>query len=206
MLNKIYQIHIASSDTDPNSKEIVPINQDNWKKKVDVNAAFHMKHDGSNIYLHFEVNESNIIAIHKDYNQPVYEDSCVEFFISFDSKNYYNFEFNCIGNILGAWGTDRQNREYLSQHTLQRITTNPSLGFNRIQIVNRPSSWSLKVTIPKDVFVYDQIDSFYSLLATGNLYKCGDKQVEPHFLSWAPINTAKPDFHRPECFGQFIFE
>ncbi|MBO7233161.1 MAG: hypothetical protein J6V16_08435, partial [Bacteroidales bacterium] len=24
---------------------------------------------------------------------------------------------------------------------------------------------------------------------------------QPHYLSWQPINTEKPDFHRPEFFG-----
>ncbi|MDE5921249.1 MAG: hypothetical protein K2G82_06535, partial [Paramuribaculum sp.] len=24
---------------------------------------------------------------------------------------------------------------------------------------------------------------------------------EPHYLSWAPITTPQPDFHRPEFFG-----
>ena len=39
-----------------------------------------------------------------------------------------------------------------------------------------------------------------------NFYKCGDKQVEPHYLSWNPVLTDNPDFHRPEYFGKVIFE
>ena len=27
-----------------------------------------------------------------------------------------------------------------------------------------------------------------------------------HFLSWRPIRTEKPDFHRPEFFGEVTFE
>ena len=29
-----------------------------------------------------------------------------------------------------------------------------------------------------------------------NFYKCGDKTAHPHYVSWAPINTPQPDFHR----------
>ena len=35
-----------------------------------------------------------------------------------------------------------------------------------------------------------------------NFYKCGDKTAHPHFLSWSPVSTEKPDFHRPEFFGE----
>ena len=36
----------------------------------------------------------------------------------------------------------------------------------------------------------------------GNFYKCGDATEMPHYLSWNPIQTERPDFHRPEFFGE----
>ena len=39
----------------------------------------------------------------------------------------------------------------------------------------------------------------------GNIYKCGDRTAHPHYLSWAPIGTPSPDFHRPEYFGEVLF-
>ena len=39
-----------------------------------------------------------------------------------------------------------------------------------------------------------------------NLYKCGYNLSHPHFLSWRPIRTEKPYFHRPEFFGEVTFE
>ena len=39
-----------------------------------------------------------------------------------------------------------------------------------------------------------------------NLYKCGDNLSHPHFLSWQPIDTPQPDFHRPEFFAAGKFE
>ena len=39
-----------------------------------------------------------------------------------------------------------------------------------------------------------------------NFYKCGDKTAHPHYLSWSPIDTPKPDFHRPEFFGELILK
>ncbi|MBT5542155.1 MAG: hypothetical protein HOK34_04920, partial [Gammaproteobacteria bacterium] len=29
---------------------------------------------------------------------------------------------------------------------------------------------------------------------------------KPHYLTWNPVETSNPDFHRPEFFGKLIFE
>ncbi|MFR4039417.1 MAG: carbohydrate-binding family 9-like protein, partial [Butyricimonas faecalis] len=39
-----------------------------------------------------------------------------------------------------------------------------------------------------------------------NIHKCGNKLPHPHFVTWNPIPTEKPDFHRPEFFGTLIFK
>jgi hypothetical protein len=35
-----------------------------------------------------------------------------------------------------------------------------------------------------------------------NFYKCGDKCMHPHYLSWSPIGLPEPNFHCPEFFGK----
>ena len=42
--------------------------------------------------------------------------------------------------------------------------------------------------------------------ARANLFKCGDDLSHPHFLSWRPIRTEKPNFHRPEFFDHIKFK
>jgi hypothetical protein len=39
-----------------------------------------------------------------------------------------------------------------------------------------------------------------------NFYKCGDKTSHPHWLTWAPVEFPKPNFHLPGFFGMLIFE
>ena len=46
----------------------------------------------------------------------------------------------------------------------------------------------------------------HGLHVKGNVYKCGDMLPHPHFLSFFPINLPKPDFHRPDFFGDVVFE
>jgi len=182
------------------------ISNNNWDYFSDVKASFSLQHEENNIYIRFKVNESNSKAVYTNFNEPVYEDSCVEFFISFDHKYYYNLEFNCIGNILGGYGANKQNRDWLKEDELKKIKTTPSLGFNKIEIIKHPIEWSLEAIIPKEIFSFDKIASFNGVKAKGNFYKCGDKQVQPHYLSWNPIKSECPNFHLPEYFGEIEFE
>ena len=149
--------------------------------------------------------ELNIKAVHKNFNDPVYEDSCVEFFVSFDKVNYYNLEFNCIGTILGAHGKNRNSRQQLDIDLLRKIKVKPSLGTNKINIVDSKTKWTLDAVIPISVFKFSNLTSLKHKTAYCNFYKCGDKQVVPHFLSWNPVLTDEPDFHRPEYFGELDF-
>ena len=40
----------------------------------------------------------------------------------------------------------------------------------------------------------------------GNFNKCASATSQPHFLSWAPIHSEKPDFNRPDCFAPITLE
>lgn len=190
----------------PDSNSKLPISNNNWNIESDVSANFSLAHDENNIILKFTVRESNIKARYTNFNEPVWNDSCVEFFISFNKENYYNFEFNCIGNALGGHGSGKTNRVAIEETLLKNIKIKPSLGFNKIEIINRPTDWTLEVIIPKETFCHDKIDSFVGMKANGNFYKCGDEQVKPHFLSWTPILSEQPNFHLPEFFGEIEFE
>ena len=57
---------------------------------------------------------------------------------------------------------------------------------------------------PQALFMHSLTD-WSGLKAKVNLYKCGDKLSQPHFLSWKPIAAPKPDFHLPEFFEQIKF-
>jgi len=38
-----------------------------------------------------------------------------------------------------------------------------------------------------------------------NFYRCGGK-TDTQYACWNPIGCEKPDFHRPEFFGDLTFE
>lgn len=179
----------------------------NWVDAPGVQVSFSVRHDGSSIYLIYFVEEPHLRATCTEFNSPVWEDSCVEFFISPEGdSNYYNFEFNCIGTILGSYGKDRHERERFDPALLGKIEAVPSLGRKPFGERQGPASWNLLVKIPLEVLRYMDNASLEGLRATGNFYKCGDRLPEPHYLSWSPVKSPRPDFHTPQFFGPLIFE
>jgi len=64
----------------------------NWVPAEGVIVSFDIRHRGTSILLKYLVQEPQLRAVNMEYNSPVWEDSCVEFFLSLEGDNsYYNF-------------------------------------------------------------------------------------------------------------------
>ena len=167
-------------------------------------ALFRIARNGEAILLNYRINESDIKAVCNRDNGRIWEDSCVEFFISFDDGIYYNIECNCIGKILIAKGAGKEGRIPLPDALLKRVARWSSLGDRPIETGS--GDWEISLIIPKELFYPEITDTFDRVKARGNFYKCGDCLPTPHFLSWNPIQCETPNFHRPDFFGQLLFE
>ncbi|MBR5570284.1 MAG: hypothetical protein IKW10_05250 [Oscillospiraceae bacterium] len=51
------------------------------------------------------------------------------------------------------------------------------------------------------IFSVDNILWLPDVGIRANCYKCGDLTPKPHYLSWNPVTSPNPDFHRPQDFG-----
>jgi len=168
-------------------------------------VTFRIAHNNKCIFLNYRVEENSVRAVAGKDNGPVWTDSCVEFFLSFSpDAGYYNLEANCIGTVLLGKGKDRHGRIHVSPEIIDKIVRWSSLGREPFQEKPGLCRWELSLVIPTEVF--EEKTELSGKTIKGNFYKCGDELQTPHFLSWNPINTDKPDFHRPEFFGQIIFE
>ncbi|MBE7172668.1 MAG: hypothetical protein INR73_18960 [Williamsia sp.] len=164
-------------------------------------VQFSIAYGSDALGLLFEVQEKSIRAAHGHTNEPVYTDSCVEFFVSFDEgTTYYNFEFNCIGTVLAGFGKERSGRQLLSQALLDKIKSEARIyrGGNSIR-------WEITLVLPFDVFPHHSLSSLPGRQCRANFYKCGDELPQPHFLSWSNIESSEPDFHLPAYFGTLKF-
>jgi hypothetical protein len=175
--------------------------QDNAQPEV----YFSIAHSDADMYIKYFVREQSLRAFNRHANEPVYQDSCVECFIAWDDKGYYNFEFNCLGTCLAAFGPSRENRTPLDASVIaniQRISAiNTLFNGNPDELI----SWYLTIKIPLGVFIEHNLQSLSGKEARANFYKCGDGLPQPHYLSWQKINTPSPDFHRPEFFAEISF-
>lgn len=175
------------------------INTINWKQfDYSPQVSFKTLHCNNTLFIKFNVEETQAIRTQEKTDQsPVYQDSCVEFFLLQKNGNYINFEANSNGILLSAIGKNRTNRTPLNNKQLARIKRISS-GV----ILNKGKySWQLTLGIPFDVLGVSAGQEYRA-----NFYKCGDLTENKHYLSWSPIKTDKPDFHRPEFFGKITFE
>lgn len=182
----------------------------NWPDKFPYKpeVSFTAWHCGDELTIEYKVREQSVRALEATPGNFVYKDSCVEFFIRprLDDPHYYNFEWNPIGTLYLAYRTGRDDAELAPAEVLQMVKAEPSLGTEPFD--ERPSDgeWSLLVKIPVGALWRSGLDSFDHLHAMANFYKCGDGLSVPHYVTWAPIDTPKPDYHRPEFFVPVDFE
>jgi hypothetical protein len=168
--------------------------------------TFRIGHTGSEIWLKFYVAEKHIRAVETRTNGEVHKDSCVEFFISPDGENYYNFEFSCIGVTHLAFGPGRGNRRFVDPAIVEKIEIESTLGKENFDTKSGKFEWEMMIRIPLSCFQFSKISSLNGLKATANFYKCADGTPEPHFVTWNPVKTENPDYHQPEFFGKIQFE
>lgn len=181
----------------------------NWEDRYpsSANVSFKIAHNGEFVFLHFFVEEDEVLASVTEDNGEVWTDSCVEFFISFgDSPYYYNAEFSCIGKGLLGYRKDRGNAIKADGKLLSSIKRLSSLGTKPFGRKSGTCEWNMIIAIPVTAYWQSDLGSFDGISARANFYKCGDNMSMPHFLSWSPVKTDNPNFHLPEFFDKLDFE
>lgn len=157
-------------------------------------------HDGMKLYLCFRVEGEQLRVMHTCDFDPVWQDSCVEFFMQREGEDTYrNFECNALGALLAA---HRESRE-----SFRRLTEEVKTVFRYSSIQHRYegdrqlSDWQLYLEIPKAAMGFTAEESLSGQKIRANFYKCGDETATPHYQSWNPIELPNPDFHAPQFFG-----
>ena len=163
------------------------------------------------LFIRFQVQEKYIQAKHTELQSMVCQDSCVEFFVAPINAGYYNFEVNCIGTLHLGYGKERHNRIKIEDSDLKQINISTSLpkGIAIPSSITGPKSgYSVSYSIPFSLFEkYSNTElPRQGTVWNANFYKCGDLTPEPSWGAWNPVKTLQPDFHRPEFFGEIIFE
>lgn len=182
-----------------------------YRPQMDIRLA----HTGSHLLVDYRVTEACVRAVAPHDNGNVWEDSCCELFLEpldadaapgAAADTYYNIECNAAGTLLMGNGQGRAGRVRAGQETLDLVDRWASMGRKPFADTVGERTWRLCLAVPAKALFRHQLASFSKLRARGNVYKCGDRLPQPHFLSLFPVSTPKPDFHRPDCFGEIRFE
>lgn len=150
--------------------------------------------------------EANLSVVTHAMNGPVWEDSCIEFFLNpapGRDERYLNFEVNAEGVMLLGFGADRHARSLLGfDPALFRIRADVPPGGAAAW---REPFYTLSFEIPLSFLEeqYGKLDLRRGARLAGNFQKCGEKTANPHYGVWNPILTPEPDFHQPSHFGTF---
>ena len=166
-------------------------------------ARFDVNTVNGSLVVDFRVSGLDLRAQNKEDNGSQWEDSCVEFFVEDpDGSVYYNFEINALGKVLACAGPDRSHRTPRPEEEMKAIARFASVS--KVDTEKEGlQNWRVCIIIPFELIGIDPENLPKKIRA--NFYKCGDKTAHPHYVSWAPIDTPQPDFHRPEFFGELRF-
>jgi hypothetical protein len=170
-----------------------------------------MVYDDEAVYVIFGVQDQYVRATRTAYQQNVFKDSCVEFFFKpndDDTENYFNLETNCCGAALFAFQAGpRQGEVRIPSQEFETVTLAHSLPGPIDPELVEPLTWSVEYRLPLNVLrnYCSVVPPAPGVVWKANFFKIADESSQPHYLTWAPVDRPKPDFHQPRFFGDLVF-
>ena len=191
--------------------EVAQIDQYPWynggqKQGTEVRVLY----DDRAVYAQFLCQDRHIFAQVTQVNGNVCLDSCVEFFATIEpdkGPDYFNLEANCCGTPLLGYGPARRPRIAIRPEQASRIRIATSVPGPTKAESPSDNGWWLAAAVPLDFiseFTGARIAPGPGTRWKANFYRCGGK-TDPQFAAWSPIPWERPDFHRPEFFGDVTF-
>jgi hypothetical protein len=174
-----------------------------------------LTHDGKTIHLRFDVRDRYVRCLKRPFQGRVYMDSCVEFFVwPKPRKGYFNFEFNCGGQMLVYYIKDwrrnkkRKMQEFtpLTQADVSPLNVTTKLSAPIDPEIATPTNWWLEASIPVSLLekYVGPLGDLSGQTWRANFQKCASIVSNPHWATWNSIGEDK-NFHQPDKFGKLIF-
>ena len=170
----------------------------------EVKSSFRICYNEESLHIIFSTAGAPATCRHFADLSAVCEDSCVEFFIQpSPDGEYFNFEFNVAGYLNASHRKERPNPVRLTAEELAIIDRQGNFckdDFSEMSILSE-REWEMAVTIPWKIL---GVVPRPGMIMRANFRAVCSAGNPPYYMSWSPIDTPKPDFHRPEFFGEII--
>ena len=186
----------------PDWSQIPVMHIDYQKKEIQhgITAQAQLCWSDAGIHVHLSCQEKYIRKELTGKLDPIWEDSCLEFFLRpTEDMHYFNFEFNPNCALFLGYSKRKPN-------IIRQILPNHMETFKPVANLTE-DGWEITYIIPF-AFIQNYFHDFQpksGLQFYVNCYKCGDETVVPHFLMWNPL-PMECSFHSPEHFGRLILE
>ena len=164
-----------------------------WGGSYFPDARFNVQWDEEGLWVTMCAKEAVISAHETRFGGPVCRDSCLEFFVNpcpEAQDKYINFEINPRGTMHIGVGAGREGRQVLAEMP----------GDMELSLAKREDDWWAVRYRVTGRLMEELTGHAPERKMRANFYKC-DESVHPHFGTWNPVVSVRPDFHRPECFG-----
>lgn len=152
--------------------------------------------------------ETEITGRYENLNEPVYTDSCLEFFLNPSpetDKRYMNFETNCLGTLLLGIGENGKERTEVDVDFRKMFKMASSVMKDTIGAYTG-NHWWVSYHIPFDFLenIFGSLSIMPGKKIAANMFKCGDETKFEHYMSWNKVEGDTPNFHQSQYFGEMI--
>ncbi len=181
---------------------VIPIDHTYFETPDHIKAEAQISYDDEAILVHLSTVERGARAVETGPLGSPCEDSCLEFFFcpTEGDKRYFNIEFNPNGCMYLGFGSGIVD--------LVRLVPDEGAEIFSPVIKRSEDAWEITYRVP-----FSFIRRFFPDFSVragkrmrANCYKCADLSEPAHYMSWSPIVGEPFKFHRPECYGEMVFE
>ncbi len=167
--------------------------------------------DDERIYFAFTCDDKHISAVHYTHQDPVSRDDCCEAFIcpvpeGPERTDYINYEINCLGTWKVGYHARSRDKNLGDWNDCKHLEIGRFITGTCNDDSDIDEGWVLEFSVP-----WDHFEEFAADFPPENgqaiylgLHRCGGK-TNPQYSQWAPSQTERPNFHRPEDFGKVTF-
>lgn len=199
---RTYTITKVSGTPDWSAIPSLPIDQVLNTDTAPVRAWGQVAYNGNSLFVRLRAEEAHIRMEESGPLAKTWEDSCLEFFFRpmESDPRYINLETIPSGAYFMGIGTGKPD-------IMRLIPQRPESGL-QTKVEFFDGGWVVSYELPYPLIrrLFPTFSPKSGDILRANCYKCGDKTVQPHWLSWSRVEADPLDFHTPQFFGIMIFE
>lgn len=212
-----YEVHRATGrivldgkTDDPAWSKAQPVTfQFPWEKQTGAKqkTTARLLWDDQYLYVFYECEDTDIIALHADRDDPTYKDDAVEIFINPDPKQdfYYGMEINARAVVYDYFYAfprlliKRVDFQGLQVASYIRGTVN-TRG-------DQDNGWSLELAIPWRNFteLQSKLPPGRGDVWTFNMNRWDGVEPDRRLSQWSDSGLVTPNPHNPARFGRLVF-